>query len=92
VPPFSLGTGTSSPVALPTPTVKIFTPFFAAACAAVMPSPSRSSPSVMSTRIFSAAVRVFKTASDSRIAAAMFVPPRGITFTSSASSDSRKAS
>ena len=37
----------------------------AASCAALMPSPPRSSPSVMRTRIFSAAERVLKTASDS---------------------------
>src|SRR5260370_1296984 len=61
VPPVSLGTGTSSPVVLPTPTVKILTPFLAADCAAAIASPPRSSPSVIRMTILSAAARVWRT-------------------------------
>ena len=44
--PFQAGVGIKSPFAEPTPTVKIFTPSFAAAFAAASSLPSRSSPSV----------------------------------------------
>ena len=84
-------TGISSPVALPTPTVYIFTPDSFTFRAREIPLRWRSSPSVIRIRIFSLSSCTKETEA-SFIADAIFVPPTGIIEVSIISSVWLKAS
>ena len=91
VPPEASRTGMNSPFAPPTPSVYMTTPFSAAFLAALRAESSSSSPSLISTIILRFEVEA-KATSASSMAADMFVPPRCMTFVSSASSDILNAS